>query len=153
MSPDFKDMLKLFEENDVDYLIVGGYAVIRYTQPRYTKDIDLWIRPSPENARKVAAAFREFGIPMMEVSESDLAEEGLQYMVGLPPNAIDFLTTIKGVDFDEAWKKKRIFETSHGRLLYLGVSDLVASKRALGRPQDLADIDEILRIHPEAESS
>lgn len=151
MSPDFKDMLRLLEEHEVDYLIVGGYAVIRYTQPRYTKDIDLWIRPTSENARKAVKAFREFGIPMIEVSESDLAEEGLQYMVGLPPNAIDFLTTIKGLNFDEAWNNRCVFETSHGRLLYLGVSDLVAAKKAMGRPQDLADVDEILRIHPEAE--
>jgi hypothetical protein len=152
MSPDFKDMLRLFEEHEVDYLIVGGYAVIRYTQPRYTKDIDLWIRPTRGNARKVADAFKEFGIPMMEVDESDLAEEGLQYMVGLPPNAIDFLTSIKGLNFDQAWHNRQVFETSHGRLLYLGLSDLLAAKKAMGRAQDLADIEEILRIHPEAGS-
>lgn len=150
MSPDFKD--RLFEEHEVDYLIVRGDAVIRYTQPRHTKDIDLRIRPTPENARKVAKAFREFGIPVLEVSESDLAEKGLRYMVGVPPNAIDFLTTIKGLDFDEALKNRRVFETQHGRLLYLGIPDLLRAKHVMGRPLDLADVDEILRIHPDAES-
>lgn len=153
MSPDFKEMLRLFEENNVEYLIVGGYAVIRYTQPRYTKDIDLWIRPSAENASRVADAFRSFGIPLIEVSEEDLSHEGLQYMVGLPPNAIDFLTSIKGLTFEAAWANKRVFETRHGKLIYLSPSDLVASKRATGRLQDLADVEEILRIHPEAEPS
>lgn len=152
MSPDFKDILRLFEKHEVEYLIVGGYAVIRYTQPRYTKDMDLWIRPSPENAEKVAAAFRDFGIPLIEVSEADLAQEGLQLMVGMPPNAIDFLTSIEGISFDAAWAKRRIFEASFGHLYYLSPSDLVASKRAAARLQDLADVEEILRIHPEADS-
>ncbi|WP_367872659.1 hypothetical protein [Luteolibacter sp. Populi] len=151
MNPDFKEILQVFEEHDVDYLIVGGYAVIRYSQPRFTKDLDLWIRPSAENAVKVARAFRAFGIPMVEVSEADLADEGLQYFVGRPPNAIDFLTTIKGLNFDAAWANKRVFDTDSGRLSYLSPTDLIISKRAVGRHQDLADVEEILRIHPEAE--
>ena len=151
MSPDFKELLQLFDAHEVEYLIVGGYAVIRYTQPRYTKDIDLWIRPSAENARKVARAFREFGIPLVEVTEEDLATEGLQYVVGIPPNAIDFLTTVKGLDFDAAWANRKTFETAIGRLSYVSPPDLVVSKKAVGRHQDLADVEEILRIHPEAE--
>ena len=153
MSPDFKDLLRLCDDHEVEYLIVGGYAVIRYTQPRYTKDIDLWIRPSAENAGKVAAAFRDFGIPLIEVTEADLATEGLQYVVGISPNAIDFLTTVKGLDFDKAWANRQTFETASGRLFYLSPSDLIASKKAIARHQDLADIEEILRIKPEADQS
>lgn len=117
MNQDFRDMLRLLEEHGVDYLVVGGYAVIRYTQPRFTKDLDIWIRPSRENAAKTAKALRAFGVPLIE----------------------------------ETWKSKRTFETNSGSVHYLAPSDLITAKRAVGRTQDLADIEEILRIHPEAD--
>ena len=151
MNQDFRDMLLLLEEHGVEYLVVGGYAVIRYTQPRFTKGLDIWIRPSRENAAKTAKALRAFGVPLIEVTEEDFAEGGLQFMIGIYPNAIDFLTSIKGLDFEETWKSKRTFETNSGSVHYLAPSDLITTKRAVGRTQDLADIEEILRIHPEAD--
>lgn len=151
MNQDFRDMLRLLEEHGVDYLVVGGYAVIRYTQPRFTKDLDIWIRPSRENAAKTAKALRAFGVPLIEVTEEDFAEGGLQFMIGIYPNAIDFLTSIKGLDFEETWRSKRTFETSSGNVHYLAPTDLITAKRAVGRTQDLADIEEILRVHPEAD--
>jgi len=149
MNQDFKELLQPFEEHEVEYMIVGGYAVIRYTQPRYTKDLDLWIRPSRENAARIRHVFRKFGIPLIEVTEEDFASPGLQFMVGVHPNAIDFLTTIKGLDFDQAWQKRRTFKTSAGTLIHLSLEDLIVSKRAIGRLKDLADIEEIIRIHPD----
>jgi hypothetical protein len=144
-------MLRLLEEHGVDYLVVGGYAVIRYTQPRFTKDLDIWIRPSRENAAKTAKALRAFGVPLIEVTEEDFAQEGLQFMIGIHPNAIDFLTSIKGLDFEKTWKSKRTFETSSGSIHYVAPPDLITAKRMIGRTQDLADIEEILRIHPDAD--
>jgi hypothetical protein len=82
MNSDFKDLLRIFAKHHVEYLIVGAYAVIHCTQPRYTKDIDLWIKPSKENAERVARAFFEFGLPLVEVTQKDFEEEGLQYLVG-----------------------------------------------------------------------
>ena len=152
MNPDFRDLLRLFEKHEVEYLIVGGYAVIRYTQPRFTKDLDLWVRPNKTNAAKVATALREFGVPLIEVTEEDFAATGLQFVIGMPPSAIDFLTTVEGLDFEPAWLAKRIFETPACRLYYLSPGDLVAAKKACGRLKDLADIEEILRILPEVES-
>lgn len=151
MNQDFKELLQLFEEHEVEYMIVGGYAVIRYTQPRYTKDLDLWIRPTAGNAARIREVFQKFGIPLIEVTEEDFASPGLQFMIGVSPNAIDFLTTIQGVNFDEAWERRLTSETSAGKLNYLSIDDLIASKRAIGRLQDLADVEEILRIHPDAE--
>lgn len=151
MNQDFRDMLLLLEEHGVEYLVVGGYAVIRYTQPRFTKDLDIWIRPSRENAAKTAKALRAFGVPLIEVTEEDFAEGGLQFMIGIYPNAIDFLTSIKGLDFEETWRSKRTFETSSGNVHYLAPTDLITAKRAVGRTQDIADIEEILRVHPEAD--
>jgi hypothetical protein len=150
MNQDFRDMLRLLEKHEVEYLIVGGYAVIRYTQPRFTKDLDIWVHPNQANATRIAKALREFGVPLIEVTEEDFASGGLQFMIGIEPNAIDFLTTIKGLDFEECWKSKRIFETSSGKLYYVSPSHLVISKKAVGRGQDLEDVGEVLRIHPDA---
>lgn len=97
MNSDFKDLLRLFGVHEVRYLVVGGYAVSHHAQPRFTKDLDLWIEPSAENATRVAAALTEFGIPLVEGTEPDFAQEGLQFAVGMPPNQLDFLTTVPGI--------------------------------------------------------
>ncbi|NIP96984.1 MAG: hypothetical protein GWO24_27550, partial [Akkermansiaceae bacterium] len=88
MNSDFKDLLRTFAEEGVEYLIVGAYAVIHHSQPRYTRDLDIWIRPNADNARRVARAFARFGIPLIEVKEEDFAEEGLQFVIGVPPSQI-----------------------------------------------------------------
>src|SRR6478752_1482529 len=109
MNSDFKDLLRIFAEHHVEYLIVGAYAVIHYTQPRYTKDIDLWIKPSKENAARVARAFHEFGLPLIEVTQDDFAHPGLQYVVGASPCQIDFLTSLPGLpDFNTAFETVEI---------------------------------------------
>ncbi len=151
MNRDFKEMLRLLSDHEVEYLIVGGYAVIRHTQPRFTKDLDIWLRASADNARRAANALRAFGVPLIEVTEEDLAREGLQFMIGVYPTAIDFLTTVKPLDFSTAWESRVVFESSIGPLNYLSIPNLIRSKRATGRLQDLADIEEILRIHPDSE--
>ena len=94
MNSDFKDLLRIFEAEGVEYLIVGAYAVMHYTQPRYTKDLDIWLKPSPENAKRIAKAFLIFGVPMVGVTQADFEKEGLQYLIGMPPSQIDFLTSL-----------------------------------------------------------
>jgi hypothetical protein len=147
MNSDFKDLLQIFAEEKVEYLVVGAYAVIHYTQPRYTKDIDLWIRPSVENASRIARAFRRFGIPLIEVTQDDFAHEGLQYVIGVSPCQVDFLTSLPGApDFETAWNS-RATGTGEGIPIYfLGKADLIAAKQTAGRLQDLADIEEINRV-------
>ena len=145
MNSDFKDLLRIFGEEGVEFLVVGGYAVIHHSQPRYTKDLDLWLRPSPENARRVCRAFVRFGVPMVEITESDLAGEGLQYAIGLPPTQIDFLTSLPGADFASAWQDRVVGKVDDISVPFIGVVQLVSAKRAAGRPQDLADLDELRR--------
>ena len=147
MNSDFKDLLQIFAEEKVEYLVVGAYAVIHYTQPRYTKYIDLWIRPSVENASRIARAFRRFGIPLIEVTQDDFAHEGLQYVIGVSPCQVDFLTSLPGApDFETAWNS-RAAGTGEGIPIYfLGKADLIAAKQTAGRLQDLADIEEINRV-------
>ena len=145
MNSDFKDLLRIFGEEEVEFLVVGAYAVIHHTQPRYTKDLDVWIKPSAENAKRVSKAFRRFGVPMVEVTEEDFAGEGLQYAIGMPPSQIDFLTSLPGASFDSAWTD-HVSGCSEGiNIPFLGVPQLVATKTLAGRPQDIADIDELRR--------
>lgn len=146
MNSDFKDLLRIFAEEKVDYLIVGAYAVIYYTQPRYTKDIDIWIKPSVENAANVARAFYRFGLPLVEVTQKDFENEGLQYVVGVSPCQIDFLTSLPGTEgFQHSWATRRTEIVDGIPIHYLGKQDLIRTKTTAGRPQDLADLDELRR--------
>ena len=146
MNSDFKDLLRLFAVEGVEYLIIGAYAVNHYTQPRYTKDLDLWIKPSFENAERIERVFAVFGIPLIEVTKEDFSDEGLQYAVGVPPCMIDFLTSVPGTPpFDKAWEDRTTEIVDGFEVHYLGKNDLIAAKKTAGRLQDLADIDEIHR--------
>lgn len=150
MNSDFKDLLRTFAEEGVEYLVVGGYAVIHHSQPRYTKDLDLWIRPTTENARRVSKAFARFGIPLIEVTESDFAEEGLQFAIGVPPSQIDFLTSLPGApSFVTAWENRSTGQVDGIPVQFLGKIELLAAKRHAARPQDLADLDELGRSEVE----
>lgn len=145
MNSDFKDLLQILSECDVRYLVAGGYAVIHHSQPRYTKDIDIWLDPTPENARKLMRAFLLFGIPMHGVTQEDFSTPGTQFNLGVPPCEIDFLTTIPGLEFSPAWEHKVTSMENDFPIYYLGKSDLIVAKQTAGRPQDLADLDELRR--------
>jgi hypothetical protein len=146
MNSDFVDLLRLFAAHEVRYLIVGGYAAMRYSQPRFTKDLDVWIEPSVENSQKVLAAFREFGMPMIDVTPDDFTKEGLQYMVGRTPVLFDFLPSLPQMNFAQCWENKTSEQENGFAVHYLGVKDLICAKSIANRPQDLMDISEIQRI-------
>jgi hypothetical protein len=141
VNPDFRDLFAALNAAGADYLLVGGYALAVHAAPRFTKDLDVWVRPSAGNARRVWTALREFGAPLGELSEEDLATPGIVFQIGLPPNRIDVLTAIDGVEFDAAWPGRA--ETSYGGqpVHVIGKRELVLNKRASGRPQDLVDAD------------
>jgi hypothetical protein len=141
LHPDFKDLLAVFAAHDVDYLVVGGYAVGFHARPRFTKDIDVWVGHSPPNLKRARAALEEFGAPtaMLEQLESALDEDVL--WMGVPPVRIDVVKGVPVGDFP-ACLSRRV------RALWDGVSvsviskeDLIAIKRASGRPQDLLDVE------------
>ena len=147
MNSDFRDLLQILEKFNVRYLIAGGYAVIHHSQPRYTKDLDVWIEPSKENARSLMRAFADFGIPLIGVTECDFATPGTQFSIGVQPSELDFLTTIPGLSFSEAWENREESDQEGHPVLYLGRDDLITAKRTAGRHQDLADIEEIERAN------
>jgi hypothetical protein len=140
LNPDFRDILSAFNAQHVDYLVVGAYAVAAHGLPRATGDIDLWIRPSPDNAERVWKALAEFGAPMDRLSLEDLSQPAMVIQLGVAPQRIDVLTSIDGVDFATAWAGRLAISVDGLQISVLGRRDLLVNKRASGRPQDLADI-------------
>lgn len=146
MYSDFKELLSVLNEHRVKYLVVGAYAVSIHAQPRATKDIDILVRPDPDNAKAVFAALTRFGAPLQNLTAADFAEPGPFFRMGQAPLGVDILTEIPGVDFDAAWPRRveDIVDPASGlRADFLSADDLIASKLATGRPQDLADVDAI----------
>ncbi len=143
MNSDFKDLLKIFNNNQVNYLIIGGYAIMKYTEPRFTKDLDIWIESTPENARKVFASLREFGAPLQGLTEADFASEGIFYQMGRPPARIDILMSIDGVRFADAWVNRVETDLDGVPALFISRDDLLVNKKAVGRLQDLIDIENL----------
>lgn len=118
---------------------------MRYSQPRFTKDLDVWIEPSVENSRRLMVAFREFGMPMIDVIPEDFSREGLQYMVGRMPILFDFLTSLPQMNFAQCWERKTSEQEAGFAIHYLGIDYLIQAKMVANRPQDLMDISEIKR--------
>jgi len=140
LNPDFRDILSIFNAEGVEYLIVGAYALAAHGIPRATGDIDLWIRRSPDNARRVWRALLKFGAPLSGLTENDLQTEKLVFQVGIAPRRIDILTSIDAVEFGAAWNNRIEITLDGLRLPVIHRSDLIINKRAVGRPQDIADV-------------
>ena len=144
MHSDFKELLSVLNAHRVKYLVVGAYAVSIHAQPRATKDLDLLVKADPQNAAAVFAALAEFGAPLQGMTLADFAEPGPFFRMGREPVGIDILTTISGVEFDEAWQRRVedvIDPVSGLKASFISRDDLIAAKLAAGRPQDLADVD------------
>lgn len=141
MNSDFKELLRAFNNCQVKYLIIGGHAVMKYTEPRYTKDLDIWVKADIENSAAVYAALKAFGAPLTGMTEDDFAHEGHFYQIGVAPVRIDILMSIKGVTFDEAWANRVESDIGRTQAFFISKSDLIKSKRATGRPQDLIDAE------------
>jgi hypothetical protein len=134
-TPEFSELLSTFNEHGVKYLIVGGFAVMEYTEPRYTKDLDIWVEPTPENASKVFAALHAFGAPLAGLSEKDFTEEGF-YQMGRPPGRIDVMMSLDGVEFAGAWENRTSDSFRGVPTQFIGKDDLVRNKRLAGRHLD-----------------
>ena len=141
VNSDFSDLLKLFNDNNVRYLIIGGYAVIQYAEPRYTKDLDLWISTDTTNAVSVYIALKVFGAPLAGLTEKDFAEEGYFYQMGVSPMRVDILMGIPGIEFEPAWEKRVEIDFDGLLVPFISKEDLITAKRASGRPQDLMDAE------------
>ena len=146
MYQDYKDLLSAFHAHGVKYLVVGGFAVIYHSQPRFTKDMDLFIKADSANAKATYAALAAFGAPLQGIRPDDFTDRNSFFRFGRDPKGFDILPAIPGVDFDAAWEKRVeiVVDTATGlKANFISADDLIAAKLASGRPQDLADADAI----------
>jgi len=141
-NPHYKELLQLLNEFEVDYLIVGGFAVMKYGEPRYTKDLDVWVHNSLQNSVRVVEALKKFGAPLEHdgITAETFSAKQVVYQIGVAPVRIDILTEISGVKFSDAWEK-RVASTFFGvPVHFISLDDLVTNKQALGRSSDLKDL-------------
>jgi len=135
--------LKIFEKHKVRYLVVGGYAVMKYSEPRFTKDLDIFITTDQDNANNVYTALKEFGAPLKNLTSEDFTHKGYFYQMGRPPLRVDIMMSIPGIDFDEAWENREVVEFDDLKIYFISRSDLIRAKEASARPQDKIDIDQL----------
>lgn len=143
LNPDFRDMLSEFNAGDVEYLIVGGYAVAHHGYVRATGDLDFWVRRTPENADRVLRALATFGAPAGLVTRDDLLNPEMIAQIGVEPNRIDILSDIDGVDFDDAYPSRVIVRVDEVEIPFVGLQHLLQNKRATGRSEDAVDADRL----------
>lgn len=141
MNSDFKELLKLFNDSRIKYLIIGGWAVTYHAEPRYTKDLDVWISADRANAKAIFQALRAFGAPLSGISADDFTQEGNFYQMGVPPVRVDVLMSVPGLKFEDAWHNRVVADFDGVPVNFISRQDLIISKRASGRPQDLIDAD------------
>ncbi|HUP49789.1 MAG TPA: hypothetical protein VNA04_13465 [Thermoanaerobaculia bacterium] len=145
MNRDFAEMLDALSAAGADFLVAGAHALAAHGRPRATGDLDLWIRPTAGNARKVWEALVAFGAPLDELRLEDLSTPDVVFQIGLVPARIDILTSLTGLEFADAWSRRQMIEVEGRTLPFLSRDDLIRNKAALGRPRDLADIDDLQR--------
>ena len=143
LNQDFKEFIQFLNDNQVRYLIVGGYAVALHGHPRYTKDIDIWIEMSPENADNLLKALEQFGFGSLGLKPEDFLEPNQIIQLGYPPNRIDLLTTIDGVNFENCYPLKLEIVIDNIVANFIDLDNLKKNKTASGRLQDLADLENL----------
>ena len=139
LNQDFKEILSAFIEEQVEFLVVGGYAMAFHGYVRATGDIDLWIRASDENATRVWRALQTFGAPLFDLNIEDLKTPGMVFQIGLVPSRIDIITQIDGVEFEAAWREHKIVEIENLPIPVIGKSQLLKNKQSTGRAKDRND--------------
>ncbi|MCB0083005.1 MAG: hypothetical protein KDE47_18825 [Caldilineaceae bacterium] len=143
LDQDFKEFIQSLNDNDVRYLVVGGYAVAVHGHPRYTKDIDVWLWLDPQNAEKVIDAIRQFGFGTLDLQAEDFLVIDQIIQLGYPPNRIDLLTTLPGVDFEDCYPNRFVVEIDGVTVDFIDLESVKTNKQASGRAQDLADLENL----------
>lgn len=136
---DFKDMLSGLSDAEVDFLLVGAYAMAAHGHPRATGDLDVWIRAEPRTAAKVLRVLADFGAPLHDISADDLCQPEIVFQIGVEPSRIDILTSVSGLTFEAAWQNRISIEIDGLTIPVIGLGDLIKNKLACARPKDIAD--------------
>ncbi|WP_207422834.1 nucleotidyltransferase [Desertivirga brevis] len=152
LAEDFEDFIKLLNTHQVQYMVVGGYALTFHGKPRYTGDLDIWIAISAENASRLIQVIKDFGMASLGFQKEDFLRPGYISQIGYPPLRIDILNVIDGVSFEEAYQNKQTIIEGDLQIAYIGLDDLLANKLASGRKRDLDDVKAIRNIVPETKT-
>ena len=144
-----REFVELLLANRVDFVVVGAHALAFHGHPRYTHDIDLFVRRSEENARRIVEAIREFGFGSLAIDEADFLHPDRIVQLGMAPSRIDLLTHLSGVDFDQVWENRESGALGGLTVAYINRNDLKSNKAATARPKDLADLAELEGGEPE----
>ena len=143
ISKDYEEFFELLNKHEVTYLVVGGYAYAIHVEPRFTKDLDIFIKRDNENVLKILKTLHDFGFGSLELNEHDLLEPNQIIQLGYPPLRIDILTSISGVNFDEAWPKRVTGNYGSQKVFFIGREELRKNKKATGRKSDLEDLEKL----------
>ena len=146
MNSDLIELLSSLNAYGVKYLIIGGYAFGVHAEPRYTKDIDIWVESSKGNAKKVLACLREFGAPVSSLVERDFTEPGFLLIFGKEPNRVDILNDLKALSFKEAYKESLVIDIGRVKIRVISLDHLILLKQAANRPQDRLDVKKLKAI-------
>lgn len=140
MQKDFLELLLALSAEDAEFLVVGGYALAAHGHVRATGDIDVWVGHDSQNAIKVYAGLARFGAPLSRIQPKDFSEPDVMFQMGIVPNRVDILTSIDGVEFEDAWAQRIMGEYQGFSYPVIGLTHLKANKKATGRPKDLQDL-------------
>lgn len=143
LNQDFKEFIQSLNDNNVRYLVVGGYAVALHGYPRYTKDMDVWVEMTHENAARIVKALDQFGFGSLNLKESDFTEPDQIIQLGYPPRRIDILTTLPGVNFSACYPAHTTVDMEGISVNFIDLENLKKNKKATGRHQDLADLENL----------
>lgn len=143
LPPDFSEFLSLLNSEQVEYLLLGGYAVSFYGVPRATGDMDVWINPTPENAQRLVAALRRFGFANPSITPDRFQQPGQLFRMGVPPLRIELLTSVSGLEFSAAYANRNLARIGETGVAVIHLDDLKTNKRAVGRRKDLDDLDNL----------
>lgn len=148
LSKDFEDFVLLLNKFDVEYMVVGGYALAFHGKPRFTGDLDIWINISESNAEKLVKVIEAFGMKSLQFKKEDFLQPGYVSQIGYPPLRIDILNSIDGVHFKDAYTNRQMIQEGDLEIFYIGLNDLIKNKVASGRKQDIEDVKEIKKMAP-----
>ena len=140
LNEDYKEMLQILLRNEVNFLVVGAYAMAAYGYPRATGDFDIWVDTTLENSQRIYKSVSDFGAPLAEITERTFTEKGIVFQIGVAPRRIDIITHIDGVEFHNAYQDKEEVEIENMKISFLSKSNLIKNKKSTGREKDKIDI-------------
>ena len=143
LNQDFQEFVELFVAHEVEFLIVGGYALAAHGHHRYTKDLDVWVWLGPENAQRIISAIEEFGFGDLGLTAADFQEPDVMVQLGHEPQRIDILTFASGLHFSDAYKNRVYISIWNVQVPFISLDDLRTNKLATGRPRDIADVADL----------